>query len=301
MPRPCNDIKTKEKHTMSEQNPQDKKYVTEWSFSFDKLGESINKMLGSMGVSEADVKKASYSEAVGGAIASRINLGPAVGQISVQALDESDNLFEAEVSYVGEIEYAVTGDTEKTIKLGQKSGFISGNIGDQVRAMLNQVANREDLYMKVGLSRNVPVALHVSGGVGVSRLNLAELKVTDVALNGGVGETFLNLPVGESRYGVKIGGGVGATHITVGEGAALNLRIDGGVGGIDIHVPADAAVRLETEGGLGGVSVPTHFNRVKGGSGIVGMDGVWETTGFNLASSQIYIHFKGGVGGLKIV
>jgi hypothetical protein len=40
---------------------------------------------------------------------------------------------------------------------------------------------------------------------------------------------------------------------------------------------------------------------VRGGSGIVGMDGVWETTGFNLASSQIYIHFKGGVGGLKIV
>lgn len=286
---------------MSEQNPQDKKYVTEWSFSFDKLGESINKLIGSLGVSEADVKKASYSEPVGDAISGTIKLGPAVGQISVYALPASDNLFEAEVSYVGEINYEVSGDTEKTIRLGQKTAFTAGMIGDQVKAVLNQVSKREDLYMKVGVSPNLPVSLDMDGGVGVSRVDLSGLRVAEVEIDGGVGEIFLTLPAGDSRYGVKIGGGVGATHVTIADGAALNLRLDGGVGGIDIHVPVNAAVRVEAEGGLGGVSVPAHFNRVKGGSGFVGMDGVWETTGFNLASTQIYIHFNGGVGGLKIV
>lgn len=286
---------------MSEQNPQDKKYVTEWSFSFDKLGESINRMLGSVGVSETEVKKASYAEPAGGAIGAIIKLGPAVGQIMVRALTESDNLFEADISYVGEMDYAVTGDTEKTVRLGQKSGFKPGAIGSQVKAMLNQVSNREDLYMKVGISPNVPMKLDMDGGVGVSRLDLTGLRVTEVEIDGGVGETFLTLPAGDSRYGVKIEGGVGATHVVVADGAALNLRIDGGVGGIDIRVPENAAVRVEAEGGLGGVSVPGHFNRVRGGEGFVSMNGVWETTGFNLAASQIYIHFKGGVGGLKIV
>lgn len=286
---------------MSEQNPQDKKYVTEWSFSFDKLGESINKLIGSMGVSEQDVKKASYAEPVGDAIAARIDLGPAVGQISVHTLSDSENLLEAEVAYVGEIDYAVSGDSEKTVRLGQKTAFKGGLIGDQVKAVLNQVSNRQDLYFKVGINPNVPVALHVSGGVGVSRLDLNGLRVTNVEVNAGVGEIFLNLPAGESRYGVELDGGVGATHITITEGAAVNLKVDGGVGGIDIHLPEDAAVRVEADGGLGGITVPAHFSRVKGGGSFIGMEGVWETTGFNLASSQIYIHFNGGVGGLKIV
>lgn len=286
---------------MSEQNPQDKKYVTEWSFSFDKLGESINRLLGSVGVSEAEVKKASYAEPVGGAIAAKIKLGPAVGQISVNALAESDNLFEADVAYVGEMDYSVTGDAEKTVRLGQKYGFKAGPIGSQVKAALNQVANREDLYVKVGINPNVLVKLDMDGGVGVSRLDLSGLRLTEVELDGGVGETFLTLPAGDNRYGVKIDGGVGATHVTIADGAALNLRIEGGVGGIDIHVPENAAVRLEAEGGVGGVSVPASFNRVRGGDGFVGMNGVWETTGFNLAARQIYIHFEGGVGGLKIV
>lgn len=284
---------------MSEQNPQDKKYVTEWSFSFDRIGESINKLLGSVGVSETEVQHASYSEPVGGALSAKIELGAAVGQISVRALADSDNLFEAELAYVGEIEYHVTGDAEKTIKLGQKYRRIS--VGDQLKTVMNQIGNREDLAWNVGLSPNVPLKLEVNGGVGMSRLDLSSLRVIEVELDGGVGETFLHLPATGSRYGVKIDGGVGATHITIADGAALNLRIDGGVGAVDIHLPDNAAVRVEADGGLGGVSVPAQFNRVRGGEGFIGMSGMWETTGFNLAASQIYIHFDGGVGGLKLI
>ena len=105
-------------------------------------------------------------------------------------------------------------------------------------------------------------------------------------VDGGVGETFLNLPTTGSRYGVKLDGGVGATHITIADGAALNLKIDAGVGAVDIHLPATAAVRLEGDGGVGGVSVPPSFNRVRGSGSFIGAGGVWETTGFSLAANR---------------
>ncbi|HEX2909035.1 MAG TPA: hypothetical protein VHO69_19335 [Phototrophicaceae bacterium] len=287
---------------MSEQNPQDKQdkqYVTEWSFSFDKIGESINKLLSSVGVSETEVKTAQFSEPADKALAATVNLGAVVGQIAVSALTASDNLFEAEVSYVGEMEFNVSGDTEKVIRLNQKMRDVP--VTDQFKKVLNQFANRDDLYWKVGISPDVPVKFNIEGSVGVAKFDLSGLRVADVELEGGVGETFLNLPASSSRYAVKVSGGVGASHITIADGAALNLKVDGGVGGVEVHVPATAAIRVEADGGLGGVSVPAGFKRVRGGDNFIGTSGVWETEGFNIADKQIYIHFNGGVGGLKVI
>jgi hypothetical protein len=283
---------------MSEQEPKEKKYTTEWSFSFDQIGESLNRLLGSLGVSDEEVKKAEYAEPVGEALSAKIKLGAVVGQITVSALADSDNLFKAEVAYVGDINFAVKGETEKTIELGQKMRRVS--VGGQIKKVLNQFANRDDLYWKVGINPNVPVKLELDGSVGVARLELSGLRLTELELDGGVGETHLILPATGARYAAKIEGGVGASHITIPEGASLNLKIEGGVGGIEVHVPESAAVRIEAEGGLGGVAVPPHFTRTRGSSDFIGASGVWETAGFNLADKQIYIHFEGGVGGLKV-
>ncbi|NWG16214.1 MAG: hypothetical protein HXY41_06220 [Chloroflexi bacterium] len=284
---------------MSEQEPKEKKYTTEWSFSFDQLGESLNRLLGSLGGSDEEVKKAQYAEPVGEALSAKIKLGGVVGQIVVRALTESDNLFEAEVAYVGDMNFTVMGETEKTIELGQKMRGVS--VGGQIKKVIGQFANRDDLYWKVGISPNVPVRVELDGSVGIVRLDLSGLRLTELDVDGGVGETSLILPATGARYAAKIEGGVGASHITIPEGAALNLKIEGGVGGIDVQVPEGAAVRIEAEGGLGGVTVPAHFTRTRGGGDFIGASGVWETTGFNLADKQIYIHFEGGVGGLKVV
>lgn len=287
---------------MSEQDTQqkqEKKYTTEWSFSFDKLGESINRMLGSIGVGDQEVKTAQYAEPVDGALSAHIKLGAIVGQVIVSALEDSDNLFEADLTYIGDLRYEVSGDAEKTIKLGQK--MPSGSVGGQMKKVLSQFTNRDDAVWRIGINPNVPVKLELDAGVGVSRLDLTGLRVTDVDLDVGVGESFLTLPATGSRYSAKVEGGVGAAHIVVADGAALNLKIEGGVGSVDLHLPEDAAVRIEAESGLGGVTVPAHLNRVRGGSEFIGSSGVWETTGFNIADKQIFVRFDGGIGSLKVV
>ncbi len=285
---------------MSEQpESKDKKTVVEWSFSFDQLSESINRFFSALG-GDQEIKTETFSEPLDGAVAAHIALGRSLGTITVSALQSAETLFEAEVHYLGELEYRVVGDAEKDIYLAQKWNWKEGAIPDQMRSVISQFANRDALRWTVGVSPAVPVKLALESGVGVSRLDLTGLKLTELELEGGVGETFLVLPATGSRYGAKIESGVGSTHVTIQDGAALNLKINAGVGGVTIQIPPDSAVRLEVESGLGGVHVPAHLRRVKGGGDLIGSSGVWETEGFALHAQQIYIHFKGGVGGLKL-
>ncbi len=285
---------------MSEQpESQDKKTVVEWSFSFDKLSEGINRFFSSLS-SDPEIKTGTFSEPLEGTVAAQITLGRSLGTITVSALQSAETLFEAEVRYVGELEYRASGDADKDILLAQKWNWKEGAIPDQMRSVISQFANRDALGWTVGISPAVPVRLELESGVGVSRLDLTGLKLSGLELKGGVGETFLVLPATDSRYGVKVESGVGSCHVTIQEGAALNLKINAGVGGVTIQIPPESAVRLEVESGLGGVHVPAHLRRVKSSGDLIGSSGVWETEGFALHAQQIYIHFKGGVGGLKI-
>jgi hypothetical protein len=218
-----------------------------------------------------------------------------VGQAALKALEDPTNLFEAEITYAGELDYEVSGEGEKVIRIGQH--LRGGSMGSQVRAAIGK---HENLRWAVGISPNVPVRLEVNGRVGQAHLDLTGLRLNEVRLGGGLGETFLTLPATGQRYPVKIEGGVGATHVTIAAGAALNLKIEGGVGEITLELPENAAVRLEVEGGIGGAEVPKRLTRIKDSGGFMGQSGVWESEGFALASEQVVIHYRGGVGALKV-
>jgi predicted membrane protein len=85
-------------------------------------------------------------------------------------------------------------------------------------------------------------------------------------------------------------------HITITEGAALELHVSGGVGDTVIDVPSGAALSLDASTGLGAVNVPSDYQRVSGDDD----DGVWESSNFDESQRQIVIHYDGGVGGLTI-
>lgn len=274
----------------------DKNYKTEWSFSFEKIGDSINKMVGSIKVSDEEVKTAHYSEPLGNTASATIRLAFSVGEVVVKTIDEPDKLFEADLKYVGEIEYSVSGEEEKTIRLGQKRGDIVRPMKDA----LGWISNREDLRWEIGINPHVPVRLDIDGGVGATRLDLSGLHLTNLDIDGGVGETNVSLPATGTSYDVDIDSGVGGINVKIAEGAALKLDISGGVGGVNIQLPESAAASLRVTTGLGGVSIPARFARVKGGSDFISKSGVWETSGFALAQQQIVISYHGGVGGFKI-
>jgi len=275
---------------------QKSKSVIEWSFSFGDLGDSIQQSLRHLGVQE-EVKTARFSEALGGATSASVRLDLSVGKMIVRPLADSDNLIEADVRYIGEIDFNFSGEAEKRVRLGQKN---IPSVVAPFKAVLGMVANRDDLRWDIALSPNLPLDLDIHGGVGVAKLDLSGLQLKRLKLDGGVGETQLTLPAMPSAYPVDIDGGVGETTVTLADGAAAQMRVDGGVGGVKIRLPGTAAARIEVQGGLGGAKLAPRFRRIQGGDDFIGSSGVWETEGFALAAQQIVIAFHGGVGGLKV-
>jgi hypothetical protein len=282
---------------MDEQKSK-KSYKTEWSFSFDKIGDSINNLLGSVKISDEEVKTKQINEPLAGATEAFIRLGLSVGTVTVKASDKPGTLFEADLTYLGELDYKASGDSSKTIELKHKQA--EGVSLQPVKDALHRFVNREDLRWLIGISPEVPVKLKLSGGVGKTLIDLSGLKLGGVELDGGVGEVQLTLPAAKDSYVAEIDGGVGGMHVSIADGAALKLKIDGGVGGVSVHLPEKAAARVEIDGGLGGVDLPKRFKKVKGGDDFITKSGVWETEGYALAAQQIYIHFDGGVGGFKV-
>src|SRR5215470_9876633 len=132
---------------MSEQ--PEKKKVVEWSFSFEKLGDSINEELKKIGSSE-EVKEAHYAAGLEGAISATVELDLSIGQTTIKALENSDNLFEADVKYTGEMTFEAQGEAQKYIHLAQKrtgADVITAPLKDVV----NRLANHEDLRWDVRL------------------------------------------------------------------------------------------------------------------------------------------------------
>lgn len=274
----------------------EKKYKKEWSFSFGELGDRISS---AFGASDEDVTTSHFSESLEGVQSATIKLELSVGEAHVSPLTGSDNLIEADITHVGEIEFSKTGGAEPKIKLEQKSGK-GGQVVGSLREMVGGLGRRSDLKWDVRLSPDVPLNLDIEGGVGPSHLNLTELDVTALNVEGGVGGTNLMLPARDKGYEAKVEGGVGGLTVTLPEDGALKLKLEGGVGGVNLRVPEGAAVRLVASGGLGGINVAGAFNKISEKDEFMSKIGVWETDGYGIATHQIEVHYEGGVGGLNV-
>ena len=295
---------------------KEKRYTVEWSFSFEKLGEQISDFFKSVGDKDhEDIKTEHFSEPLGEATSARVRVDFSVGESTITALNTSDNLIEADVTYVGEIELHATGDQEKVVHLGQAAGA-----AEWFRSALGWFGSGQRLRWDVALTPKIPLNLDLHGGAGRSNIDLSALQVTGLNIASGAGEFTVNLPPG--TYNARYSGGVGRSSLTVPSGAdvdlnvssgagevnldindnsAVNARISGGVGQCNIHVPAEAAVRLEARTGLGSINAGPQFARISASGGdFWDKGGVWQTVNFEGAERKIVIRFDGGVGELNI-
>lgn len=119
------------------------------------------------------------------------------------------------------------------------------------------------------LTREVPLHLTLDTGAGTTVADLAELRVTALHVNSGVGATELVMP--------RAGG--------------LSGTINGGVGQTTITLPGGVAARLTIHRGLGDVRVPDGYTR-RGDS--------YESPGFSEAAPHVELTINGGVGELII-
>lgn len=295
----------------------DKQYRTEWSFSFAELGDKIDEFVRSMGASgdKAAIKTERFTEPLGDTQSASIRMDTPVGETTIKAAS-GDVLLDAEITHVGEVTFAVIGETEKNVTLSQKS-----EVADWVRNIFGWIGSSGKLRWDVALSPDVPLALDIHSGIGKSVYDLSQLQVTNVEIHGGTGETELRLPAMPSTYRALVNGGVGAfsvriapnasvdlqlragtgeINLDVGDNAELRAEIKGGIGETNLRLPYGAAVRVETRMGLGQVNVPSAFSKISGSNSGIGGSGVWQSPNYDMAERKIDIRFDGGIGELNI-
>ncbi len=269
----------------------------EWSFDFAKLGESFNNLLNSL-AGEEEVRESTFVAPKGNATSARVKIDFAVGKAFLQAAEAGkENLLEAHLKHVGEIEFSEEGDETKTIKLKQqeKAEFSAAPFQRGLRAL----ASRDDLEWSISLAPGMPLSLDVDGGIGPTQMDLSGLSVRKVDADTGVGTLTLVLPEQNEKMDVEVDGGVGQTKIFIPDNAIVDLDVDAGVGATEITIPPNAAVQIKASNGLGSVSVPKSLQRMDKPE-FMEMGGVWQSPGFDLAERKIIIRYDGGVGQLTV-
>jgi hypothetical protein len=233
---------------------------------------------------------------------------------TIDASVDSDDLFDAVLETYTDVDYVARGSQRKTIDL---------NPVDSSSFDLDwTVAPTRDMTWEIGLSPEVPLDLTVDVGSGSASLDLFDLMLDELKVDGGSGSTDLMIPAGSSRYLVDVNGGSGSFDIEieddseieaefdvgsgsfdviVGSGVEMTLEIDGGSGSIYIDVPQDSGVRLVVDDhGSGGVRVPNGFDLVDDQGDDDGDTGIWESDHYDDADTTIEIRFDPGSGTLTV-
>ncbi|MCU0497827.1 MAG: hypothetical protein MUF87_10785 [Anaerolineae bacterium] len=299
-----------------------KKYETEFTFSFEKFGESINKALSSL--SNEEIKTGTFTEPIGTATSAVIHLNNSIGRVTLRASDDPATLFHAEAAYIGNLTFttapALDDPMKKLVTLAtQREPDLLGPI----RQTLGSIGRRADLHWNVWLGQQVPLRLEVEGGIGPIELDLTQLLLRGVNLDSGIGATVVRLPSSKESYHVEIEsgvggvtvfapsatpavldieGGVGSTVLHLPENAQVKVNLEGGVGGTTIHAAAGVAMRITAEIGIGGVTMPHTMRQIeKNDDNPFSQGGIWESEGFALSGHQTVLRYEGGIGALRVV
>lgn len=216
-------------------------------------------------VNPADVIEAQFVAERGDAESANVAISAGLADVTLSTDSNFSDLFSADISYIGSVNFSEGGDTVRSVRLEQLDEEM--NVWD-IFNIFNVTIN-DDLNWDLLMHPTIPTALEVDGGVGELNLDLSETTLTTFNLDLGVGEANINLPVPQASYDVEISGGVGDITLTL---------------------PDDVAVRIDAEMGVGDINIENNSLRE--------MDdgGRWQTDDYGSADQHITIVFEGGVG-----
>ncbi len=130
---------------------------------------------------------------------------------------------------------------------------------------------QDGLVWNLELSREVALRLELETGASESRLDLQELRLSELVLKTGASSTTINLPAN-----------AGQTRVVVQSGAAS----------VDLSVPQGVAGRIRVQSGLAGIQIdPNRFPRSGAG---------YETPGYESAANRVDISIETGVGSVSV-
>ncbi len=246
----------------------------------------------------AEVNTATYTEPLDGAEAARVTVSANIAEVRVSPISDPSQLLDANIEYVGEIEYAAsTNGTTGIVSLESQGSVSYSNFFffDWFGG-----ATLDGVQWAIGLNPTIPLDLDVSSGTGAINLDLSTFQLTSLRVNTGTGSVDLALPAVPDDYTARVETGTGAGRIRLLDAANVHLILNSGTGSMTIDVPDGAAVRLQASVGTGSVNVPSSLNRISGEDGFIGDSGTWETADFDAAEHQITIEYDGGTGSLNL-
>ena len=186
-------------------------------------------------------------------------------QVSIQALNNSENLIEGDLTYQGELIFDVQSQKSKA------------DIRLDTRLVENWVftpfQTKPDAKWDISLTPEIPLALTLDAGSGSCDFDLSDLHLEEFFLDSGSGSISLSLPEGQS-YPVKIDSGSGSVRITL---------------------PDDAGIRVRIDSGSGSFSPGSSFKLV---SGERNGDGTWENKKYDTAKNTLEMVIDQGSGSI---
>jgi hypothetical protein len=144
----------------------------------------------------------------------QVVLNPATGKLQVHALSDSANLVE------GTLRPARGEPIQPQFsRQGNSATFVLTRSGTSFGPFPGSIGPTWDL----GLSPQVPIDLKVDVGAGEANLDL-----THVQVNMGVGETTLTLP-SQGQFQAVVDGAIGQTTLVIPQGMAARITVDTGL------------------------------------------------------------------------
>ena len=231
-----------------------------------------------------DVQERQLQEPLGDTTSAQLDLGLSVGRATVSALTDSADLLNADLRYVGGVDYHGSGTQgKKLISLSSRDeGF---QFFDLLSFSFVGKEDADQLRWNIGLTTAIPLDLRLNGGVGDATIDLTGIQLSHLSYNNGVGDATITLPAA-GDYPFALNGGVGNVTINFAAGTSITADVNGGVGNMILDVPDNAAVVLTKNGGLGTVHTPSDFQRVNGDANRIDSAGVWHSAGYTSASAD---------------
>ena len=203
------------------------------------------------------------------------------------ALSDSRSLIKGEVSYGNELIFET--DTEgdsATIRLETRDS--GGFFFNPATWFTWSEMARWDL----GLSPEVGLELRLDIGSGSVDLDLSELQLTYLEVDGGSGSAAVAMPAGS--YDAAYDFGSGSVNITLPDGGRQEVELNSGSGGVTIYLPASMEARIELDSGSGSFNAGSRLTQTSGD------DQVWETEGYGDSANQIILLIDQGSGSVRI-
>lgn len=162
------------------------------------------------------------------------------------------------------------GVTEEINRTGSKA-FLKINTPVDLVFPGTWMVGHQGFNWDVKLTNEIPLQLRVHSGACESRLDLTDLKVTELTVETGASSTDIKLPQN-----------AGFTRVVVKSGAAE----------VKIHVPQGVAATIRESSGLSGINVDTT-RFVQNGH-------TYQSADYDSAVNKVEISYEGGVGSVDI-